>query len=73
MRKFLLLVTALFLSTSAIYAGVPAPESPLSIIGHVDLPGYEGDFDHFEADVAGNRLFLAAEDHGTLGHRLIMA
>ncbi len=47
-------------------SGVPAPESPLTITGHVDLPGYEGDFDHFAADVAGNRLFLAAEDHGTL-------
>jgi len=47
-------------------SGVPIPESPLTITGHVDLPGYEGDFDHFAADVAGNRLFLAAEDHGTL-------
>lgn len=43
-----------------------APPSPLAIAGSVDLPGYEGDFDHFAADVAGNRLFLAAEDHGTL-------
>lgn len=47
-------------------SGTPAPQSPLSIIGHVDLPGYEGDFDHFAADVAGDRLFLAAEDHGTM-------
>ncbi len=47
-------------------SGRPAPPSPLRIIGHVDLPGYEGDFDHFAADVAGNRLFMAAEDHGTL-------
>jgi hypothetical protein len=47
-------------------SGVPAPASPLSIVGHLDLPGYEGDFDHFSADVAGNRLFVAAEDHGTL-------
>jgi hypothetical protein len=47
-------------------SAMPAPESPLTITGHVDLPGYEGDFDHFAADVAGNRLFLAAEDHGTL-------
>jgi len=47
-------------------SGVPAPQSPLSITGHVDLPGYEGDFDHFAADVMGDRLFLAAEDHGTL-------
>jgi len=32
----------------------------------VELPGYEGDFDHFEVDLKGNRLFLAAEDHNTL-------
>lgn len=47
-------------------SGAPAPQSPLSIVGHVDLPGYEGDFDNFAADVAGDRLFLAAEDHGKL-------
>ena len=47
-------------------AAPPPPPSPLTIVGRVDLPGYEGDFDHFAADVAGNRLFLAAEDHGTL-------
>lgn len=47
-------------------SGKPAPASPLAIAGHVDLPGYEGDFDHFAVDVPGNRLFLAAEDHGTL-------
>lgn len=47
-------------------SGVPAPESPLSVTGHADLPGYEGDFDHLAADVPGNRLFVAAEDHGTL-------
>ncbi|MEP6899126.1 MAG: hypothetical protein ABI870_11390 [Rhodanobacter sp.] len=29
-------------------------------------PGYSGDFDHFGADVKGNRLFLAAEDHGSV-------
>jgi DNA-binding beta-propeller fold protein YncE len=29
----------------------------------VPLPGVKGDFDHLEADVKGNRLFLAAEDH----------
>ena len=34
--------------------------------GRTELPGYSGDFDHFAADLAGNRLFLAAEDHGTL-------
>ncbi|TCG06491.1 hypothetical protein BZM27_26060 [Paraburkholderia steynii] len=34
--------------------------------GHAELPGYRGDFDHFAADVTGNRLFLAGEDEGTL-------
>lgn len=29
-------------------------------------PGYSGDFDHFGIDIKGKRLFLAAEDHGTL-------
>lgn len=40
--------------------------SPLAIVGRTELPGYTGDFDHFGYDLAGNRLFLAAEDHGTL-------
>jgi len=34
--------------------------------GRTDLPGYSGDFDHFAVDLPGGRLFLAAEDHGTL-------
>jgi DNA-binding beta-propeller fold protein YncE len=40
--------------------------TPLKLVSSVDLPKYSGDFDHFAADVSGNRLFLAAEDHGTL-------
>ena len=43
-----------------------ATPSPLSVVARSELPGYTGDFDHFEVDVPGNRLFLAAEDHGTL-------
>ena len=38
----------------------------LSLVGRVELPGYTGDFDHFEVDMKGHRLFLAAEDHDTL-------
>jgi hypothetical protein len=40
--------------------------APLTYGGRTELPGYSGDFDHFAVDIAGNRLFLAAEDHGTL-------
>lgn len=42
------------------------PAETLRLAGRTELPGYTGDFDHFEVDVKGNRLWLAAEDHGTL-------
>ena len=44
----------------------PAALPALQLMGRTELPGYSGDFDHFGVDLAGNRLFLAAEDHGTL-------
>ena len=37
-----------------------AATSALEASAKVELPGYEGDFDHFEVDLKGNRLFLAA-------------
>ena len=40
--------------------------SPLSLMQSVDLPNYSGDFDHLAVDLAKGRLFLAAEDHGTI-------
>ena len=47
------------------YAALAAGE-PLRLLGRAEVPGFEGDFDHFAADVKGNRLFLAGEDKGTL-------
>ena len=47
-------------------AAAPAPLATLQAAGRTELPGYSGDFDHFGVDLLGNRLFLAAEDHGTL-------
>lgn len=48
-------------------AGAAASEAPVLVLqGRTELPDYSGDFDHFAADTVGNRLFLAAEDHGTL-------
>jgi DNA-binding beta-propeller fold protein YncE len=38
----------------------------LHLGGRTELPTYSGDFDHFAADLKGNRLFLAGEDQGTL-------
>jgi len=53
---------SIFLSVMA----MASENAPLRLVTSVDLPKYSGDFDHFAADVSGNRLFLAAEDHGTL-------
>ena len=50
-----------FCADSAASAG-----APLKLIKTVDLPGIEGDFDHFAVDLKGNRLFLAAEEHHTV-------
>src|ERR1700751_2391287 len=41
-------------------------DTVLVLQGRTELPGYTGDFDHFAVDLEGRRLFLAAEDHGTL-------
>lgn len=53
------------LATAA--AAIPVQtEDALMLKNRVSLDSYTGDFDHFGVDLAGNRLFLAAEDHGTL-------
>jgi DNA-binding beta-propeller fold protein YncE len=53
---------ALFATSHYAVAG----SEPLRLAGRTALPGYTGDFDHFAYDLKGNRLWLAAEDHGTL-------
>lgn len=57
-------------ATGAAAAASPASgaraDTVLTLQGRTELPGYSGDFDHFAIDLQGNRLFLAAEDHGTL-------
>ena len=59
------LATLLALTTATTNAAA-APVAPLQLLGRTELPGYSGDFDHMAADIKGNRLFMAAEDHGTL-------
>ena len=39
---------------------------PLALVHRSELPGYDGDFDHLFADTGENKLFVAAEDHGTV-------
>jgi DNA-binding beta-propeller fold protein YncE len=62
-----LMVAALlgFLLGPFVHAGSPVI-GPLRLVGSTDLPGFTGDFDHFAADLKGNRLFLAGEDHKTV-------
>lgn len=43
-----------------------ASARPLALLHRTDLPGYDGDFDHLFADTSENKLFVAAEDHGTV-------
>jgi len=47
-------------------AGAPGASLPLELIGSTDLPDISGDLDHLAIDTAGQRLFVAAEDNGTL-------
>src|SRR5437660_11176925 len=61
MRRALFALVVLWVMSAAASDSVP-----LKLVNSVDLPKYSGDFDHFAADVSGNRLFLAAEDHGTV-------
>jgi YVTN family beta-propeller protein len=61
------LLAALLLSSAALLPTLAAAaDAPLRLVGRTDVPGFEGDFDHFAADVKGNRLFLAGEEKGTL-------
>jgi DNA-binding beta-propeller fold protein YncE len=62
----LALFAALASNARAAEPSDPSGGDTLTLVGRTELPGYTGDFDHFAADVKGNRLFLAAEDHGTL-------
>jgi DNA-binding beta-propeller fold protein YncE len=63
MRKLYAVVLALFLVSISAHAQA---DPPLRLIHTTFLPGYVGDFEHFAADMKGNRLFLIAEDHKTV-------
>lgn len=58
----------LFVVLLSVLGGHTAMASPavLQLIGTTDLPGISGDMDHLAIDTAGQRLFVAAEDNGTV-------
>jgi DNA-binding beta-propeller fold protein YncE len=61
--RFLHTLPALILGLCCAAYGAGAT---LELINTTDLPGIEGDLDHLAIDTAGQRLFVAAEDNGTL-------
>jgi DNA-binding beta-propeller fold protein YncE len=65
-RNIARIVSAFVFLAGSPCASVLAADAPLRLLGRADVPGFEGDFDHFAADVRGNRLFLAGEEKGTL-------
>lgn len=54
------------LAAAALGALAASAGEPLRLVARTDLSSYKGDFDHFAADIKGQRLFLAGEDGGTL-------
>jgi len=56
-----LLLTVLALATFAV-----AADDPLRLSRSAELPDVSGDMDHLAIDASGHRLFVAAEDNGTL-------
>jgi DNA-binding beta-propeller fold protein YncE len=57
------LITVLMVAVGLLAEGKP----PLRLVRAIPMPGFEGcDFDHFDSDLKGNRLILAAEDHNTV-------
>src|SRR2546427_10751525 len=57
-------VSLFVLLGAGMLAQVPGP---LKLIQSISLPGLkDGDFDHFQVDLPGQRLFLAAEDNSAV-------
>jgi hypothetical protein len=58
---------ALAASLSAAAAPAASTNEPLVLLGRTNLTArYDGDVDHLYADIPANKLFMAAEDHGTV-------
>ena len=60
---------AVFLLVFAFRAGEARAQvpGPLKLIQTIPLPGLkDGDFDHFQVDLPGKRLFLCAEDNSAV-------
>jgi hypothetical protein len=67
--RCLAILSSLALVAGMSAAAVPAAagNEPLVLLGRTNLTAqYDGDVDHLYADIAANKLFVAAEDHNTV-------
>ena len=60
------LTSFVLLATVSVAAVAGGSVKPLVLLGRTQFPGYNGDVDHLFADIQENKLFVAAEDHGTV-------
>ena len=66
-RRLLILCGLAAAGTMSAALSIAAPvNEPLVLEHRTNFPGYDGDVDHLYADVGQNKLFVAAEDHGTV-------
>src|SRR2546427_341107 len=62
-RVFLVAANVIFFAV----AGSAQTKAPLRLLQTIPLPDLKGgDFDHFEVDLSGNRLFLTAEENNAV-------
>lgn len=59
------LYTAIGLAVALCYSQI-GTAAILELVRTTELPGIEGDLDHLAVDSAGQRLFICAEDNGTV-------
>jgi DNA-binding beta-propeller fold protein YncE len=66
MKRFLVFLGAAVISFFAVAASAQS-KPPLRLVQSIPLPDLkEGDFDHFAVDLAGNQLFLTAEENNSV-------
>lgn len=61
-----LVLLSMLLATCVLRTESQTRPAPLKLLQTIPLPSIEGAFDHMAIDVAGQRLFIPAEQHGTV-------
>src|SRR5438132_713634 len=59
-------LTVVFAAVILVSFQAASGQTPLSLVGTIDLPGVEGRIDHLAADIAAQRLYVAALGNNTV-------